>query len=127
MREKQQLYFGRLVCGRRTGFPAAMNPQPLVRVLAHDLFQLAVQGAGVALGVAADFDGGIEAQHVFAEISILNKAMNLAMFELLGDANDANKEVEKFFGVSEKDILNEAIAELKESNCSTLYYRSKSK
>jgi len=69
----------------------------------------------------------VEAQHVFAEISILNKAMNLAMFELLGDANDANKEVEKFFGVSEKDILNEAIAELKESNCSTLYYRSKSK
>ena len=69
----------------------------------------------------------VEAQHVFAEISILNKAMNLAMFELLGDANDANKEVEKFFGVSEKDILNEAIAELKESNCSTLYYRSQSK
>ncbi len=69
----------------------------------------------------------VEAQHVFAEISILNKAMNLSFFELLGDAADANKEVEKFFAVSEKDILNEAIAELKESNCSTLYYRAKSK
>ena len=68
-----------------------------------------------------------ESQHIFAEISILNKAMNLAMFELLGDANNANKEVEKFFGVTEKDILNEAKNVLKESNCSTLYYHSKPK
>lgn len=68
-----------------------------------------------------------EAQHIFAEISILNKAMNLALFELLGGAENANKEVEKFFNVSEKDILNESSAVLKESNCSTLYYRSKSK
>lgn len=68
-----------------------------------------------------------ESQHIFAEISILNKAMNLAMFELLGDAENANKEVEKFFSVSEKDILSDASNLLKEPNCSTLYYRSKSK
>jgi len=68
-----------------------------------------------------------ESQHIFAEISILNKAMNLAIFELLGDAENANKEVEKFFNVSEADILSEASSVLKESNCSTLYYRSKSK
>ena len=68
-----------------------------------------------------------ESQHVFAEISILNKAMNLAMFELLGDAANANKEVEKFFSVTEKDVLNEAKNMLKESNCSTLYYSSKPK
>lgn len=68
-----------------------------------------------------------ESQHIFAEISILNKAMNLAMFELLGGAENANKEVEKFFSVSEKDIQNDASNILKESNCSTLYYRSKSK
>jgi len=68
-----------------------------------------------------------ESQHIFAEISILNKAMNLAIFELLGDAENANKEVDKFFGVSEKDMLDEARNVLQESNCSTLYYRSKSK
>lgn len=67
-----------------------------------------------------------ESQHIFAEISILNKAMNLAIFELLGGAENANKEVEKFFSVSEKDILEESRKVLKESNCSTLYYRSKS-
>jgi len=66
-----------------------------------------------------------ESQHIFAEISILNKAMNLAMFELLGGAENANNEVEKFFSVSEKDILNESRNVLNESNCSTLYYRSK--
>jgi len=68
-----------------------------------------------------------ESQHIFAEISILNKAMNLAMFELLGDADNANKETEKFFSVTEKDMLKEASTVLKESNCSTLYYRSKPK
>lgn len=68
-----------------------------------------------------------ESQHVFAEMSILNKAMNLAIFELLGDAGNANKEVEKFFSVSGQDMLNEARKVLKESNCSTLYYHSKTK
>ncbi len=66
-----------------------------------------------------------ESQHIFAEISILNKAMNLAIFELLGGAELANKEVEMFSGVSEKDVFDEAVAKLKESNCSTLYYRAK--
>jgi len=51
----------------------------------------------------------------------------LLFFELLGDAENANKEVDKFFGVSEKDMLDEARNVLQESNCSTLYYRSKSK
>ena len=36
-----------------------------------------------------------ESSLIFGEISVLNKAMNLAIFEVLGDANEANNEVEK--------------------------------
>ncbi len=66
-----------------------------------------------------------ESSHIFGEMSILNKAMNLAMFELLGDAGDANREVEKFFKVTPESLLHDAQAVLKESQCSTLYYKAK--
>jgi zinc protease len=68
-----------------------------------------------------------EASLIFGEMSILNKAMNLAMFELLGDADDANKEVDKFFKVTEDNMLAEAVNVLQETNCSTMYYHAKPK
>jgi zinc protease len=68
-----------------------------------------------------------ESSLIFGEISVLNKAMNLAIFEVLGDANEVNKEVDKFFKVTEKSLLADATAVLQESNCSTMYYRSKKK
>ncbi len=68
-----------------------------------------------------------ESSLIFGEISVLNKAMNLAIFEVLGDANEVNKEVDKFFKVTEESLLADATAVLQESNCSTMYYRSKKK
>jgi predicted Zn-dependent peptidase len=68
-----------------------------------------------------------ESSLIFGEISVLNKAMNLAIFEVLGDANEVNKEVDKFFKVTEESLLTDATAVLQESNCSTMYYRSKKK
>lgn len=68
-----------------------------------------------------------ESALIFGEMSILNKAMNLAIFELLGGAEEANKEVEKFFKVNEDNMLSEASSVLSENNCSTIYYRSKNK
>lgn len=66
-----------------------------------------------------------ESSHIFGEISILNKAMNLALFELLGDANNANLEVEKYFKITPEILLCDSQAVLKEGNCSTLYYKAK--
>lgn len=66
-----------------------------------------------------------ESSHIFGEISILNKAMNLAIFELLGNADDANHEVEKFFSVTREGLQQEAKRVLNESNCSTLWYKAK--
>jgi predicted Zn-dependent peptidase len=67
----------------------------------------------------------IESTLVFSEISYLNKAMNLATHELLGDANDINKEVEKYQAVDTDAILNSAKKIFKKENCSTLYYYAK--
>ncbi|PKQ65494.1 peptidase M16 [Labilibaculum filiforme] len=67
----------------------------------------------------------VESTLVFSEISYLNKAMNLATHELLGDANDINKEVEKYQKVSVDDLLNSSAKIFRKENCSTLYYYSK--
>ena len=66
-----------------------------------------------------------EATLVFSETEVLNKAMNLAVAELQGDANDVNTESEKYQKVRAEQIMEQANIIFKESNCSTLYYNSK--
>lgn len=67
----------------------------------------------------------IESTNQFSETNVLNKAMNLAFAELLGDANDVNFEVEKYNIVSANDIHRVANEILISSNCSTLIYAKK--
>jgi predicted Zn-dependent peptidase len=67
----------------------------------------------------------IESQMTFSETEILNKAMNLASAELLGDADLANQEVEKYLSVTADEIQLQAVQILRPTNCSTLYYYSK--
>ncbi|WP_069661216.1 M16 family metallopeptidase [Arcticibacter eurypsychrophilus] len=64
----------------------------------------------------------IESTMVFAEMSLLDKAMNLAFFEVLGDANDFNKETERYLKISVNDIIQRAKATLTKENSSTLLY-----
>ncbi len=66
-----------------------------------------------------------ESTHVFGEMSILNKAMNLAFGELLGDIEMVNTEINRINAVTEEDIITQANKILVNTNCSTLYYRSK--
>jgi len=65
-----------------------------------------------------------EATTVFSNTSILNKAMNLALYELLGDAGALNREVELYRSVSSPMVTEAAGIYLRPSNCSTLYYKS---
>lgn len=67
----------------------------------------------------------VVAQQEFGQMSILNKAMNLAYNELIGDANRVNTEVEKYLATSENDIIAAAKKVLTPNNCSTLRYISK--
>jgi predicted Zn-dependent peptidase len=67
----------------------------------------------------------VESTLVFSEISYLNKAMNLASHEILGNANEINKEVEQYRAVDVNDILQASQKLFRKENCSTLYYHAK--
>ena len=59
---------------------------------------------------------------VFAEMSLLDKAMNLAYYELLGDAADLNTEIDKYLAVTAAKIQHAAQQTFVREQCSTLYY-----
>lgn len=67
----------------------------------------------------------IESTMVFAELSILDKAMNLAFFEALGDADLYNQEVGKYLAVTPADIQRIAQEIFVPENSSTLIYYAK--
>ena len=64
----------------------------------------------------------VESTMVFSEMSLLDKAMNLAYFELLGDADQVNTEIEKYMEVSAENIRQQAQQIFRKENASTLYY-----
>ncbi len=66
----------------------------------------------------------VESSLVFSEISFLNKAMNLAVFELNGQAENINLEVDKYRAVTAQGLLESAQKTFRSGNCSTLYYRA---
>jgi len=69
----------------------------------------------------------VESSLIFAQMSILNKAMNLGISETLNDANDINTETDKYLNVKTDDVLRMAKEILNPNNCSTLYYLSEKK
>lgn len=56
----------------------------------------------------------------FQDQGLLNRAMNLAQYELLGDANKINKENEMYHKISVEDIQRVGLSILKKTNCSLL-------
>lgn len=67
----------------------------------------------------------IESTLVFSEMEALNKAMNLAISELLGDANLINREVDLYSAVTAEQVKEQSRKVFDRSNCSTLYYLRK--
>ncbi|MBN2237430.1 MAG: insulinase family protein [Bacteroidales bacterium] len=67
----------------------------------------------------------LEASHIFSETSILNKAINLAIAESLGDANAINQELQIYASIEANEVLTLAQTLFAPSNSSTLFYRSK--
>ena len=61
----------------------------------------------------------------FSEVSIMTKAMNLAFFELLGDANMINHQPKEYQDISVEDIQEQAQKIFRMENCSELRYRAK--
>jgi zinc protease len=67
----------------------------------------------------------VESSLMFSETDTLTKTTNLAISELLGDADLINQESVKYEAVSVQDIQRLAKTVLQEDNCSTLYYLKK--
>lgn len=67
----------------------------------------------------------MESTLIFSELNILNKAINLSFFELLGDAELINTEAGFYQRVTTADLHRVANEILTEENCSELYYKAK--
>ena len=65
-----------------------------------------------------------ESMLAFEDMSLMNRATNLAIYELLGDASLINKELGSYQAVTAETIKKEAQAIFNEDNCNTLYYYS---
>lgn len=67
----------------------------------------------------------IESTYLFNEISHSDKAFNLAYFELLGNIDLINSEMERYRSINVDDVCSFAQKYLTEENSSVLYYQSK--
>lgn len=47
----------------------------------------------------------LEAANTYAEMGILSKSMNLAYYELLGDADQLNRQTEKYLALTSEDVM----------------------
>jgi predicted Zn-dependent peptidase len=66
-----------------------------------------------------------ESMIAFEDMSVMNRANSLAMYELLGDASLMNTELDRYNKVSIDDIHEQSKQIFREENSSTLYYCSK--
>jgi predicted Zn-dependent peptidase len=66
----------------------------------------------------------VESLLAFEDISLLNRANNLGIYELLGDASLINQEMSSYEKVSTEDIKNQSNEIFQANNSSTLYYQS---
>lgn len=69
----------------------------------------------------------IESTMIFSEMALLDKAMNLAQFELYGDADMLNHETEKYLAITAEDIKVLANELFRKDNSSTLIYLAERK
>jgi zinc protease len=60
----------------------------------------------------------------FEDISLINRANSLAIYELLGDANFINEELGKYQAITTEKIRDLSRRIFTNNNCNTLYYRA---
>lgn len=67
----------------------------------------------------------VESLIAFEDMSLTNRANSLAFYELLGDAEEMNHELEKYNVVTAEDILNQSQVIFRAANSNALYYFAK--
>lgn len=66
-----------------------------------------------------------ESYTVFSEVNMLNRAFGLAFHEMIGDADDLNKEIDRFMAVSLADVQQHTQEVFRPTNCNTIHYHAK--
>ena len=66
-----------------------------------------------------------EANTLFGELNVMNKAMNLGYYEMVGDLPLINREVEIYRSLSAEDVADFSQRTFRPENSSTLIYRAK--
>ena len=66
----------------------------------------------------------IEASQIYSETSIMNKAMILCYYEMLGNIDLMNLEADYYQAITASDIMRVAQNVFVDERCSTLYYKS---
>ena len=83
-----------------------------------------IQANGVTVTELEKVKNKTESALAFEDMSVMNRASSIAMYELLGDADLMNSELEKYRAVTAENILAETRIIFDENNCSTMYYMS---
>ena len=65
-----------------------------------------------------------ESAILFEDMGLMNRASNLAMYELMGDAEFMNTELQKYKDVAREEILTESLLVFDEKNSNSLFYYS---
>ncbi len=66
-----------------------------------------------------------ESTILFEDMSVMSRANSLAYYELLGDAQLMNDELQKYESVTAQELMDESIRIFDERNSNTLYYLAK--
>jgi zinc protease len=83
-----------------------------------------MQATGITVEELEKVKNKTESAMAFEDMSVMNRASSIAMYELLGDAELMNSELEKYRAVTAENILEQTRIIFDDNNCSTMYYLS---
>jgi zinc protease len=83
-----------------------------------------LQATGITVEELEKVKNKTESAMAFEDMTVMNRASSIAMYELLGDAELTNSELEKYRAVTAENILEQTRIIFDENNCSTMYYLS---
>lgn len=89
----------------------------------EELYKL--QNEKVVLYELQKIKNRLEANWTLSEVHLLSRAMNLAYYEMLGDATRINTEINEYLNITAEDIMHESRQVFTSKNCSTIYYYAK--
>jgi predicted Zn-dependent peptidase len=84
-----------------------------------------LQQEGITTAELEKVKNKTESAMAFEDMSVMNRASSIAMYELLGDANLINTELSKYQEVTAEEIVDLCGSIFNENNSNTLYYLSK--